>query len=193
MGATATVTDPGNGGSIDVNVLNKRNWIDVKIVAPAGRVLDLASIRDLAPEFLLSGAGLGSIALDGTRAPTLVTQSGTVSTWRYWLTGTFANTAVSTPVTVTFLANAWSFAITPASGIPVVTLPTVITAPATGLPTVLVITLPTGSDANVPDTWLLDVTTLENLGALFVDKSTGVSGLAASSCTSTPTGWSRST
>ena len=28
-GATARLTDPGAGGTIDVNVLNNRNWVDV--------------------------------------------------------------------------------------------------------------------------------------------------------------------
>ena len=44
-GATARLSDPGAGGTIDINVLNQRNWIDVAFVAPGsglrpGRRLD---------------------------------------------------------------------------------------------------------------------------------------------------------
>ena len=71
-GTTVVVTDPGNGGSIDVNVLNNRDWIDVIYTLPTGgQVIDRRSIVDLAAEFGLSGPGLGSIVLDPARAPYL--------------------------------------------------------------------------------------------------------------------------
>ena len=69
LGTTATITDPGNGGSIDVNVLNKRNWIDVTFARAGGPDPEPRddSITDLAPEFTLTGTGLGTLALDGAR------------------------------------------------------------------------------------------------------------------------------
>ena len=71
QGATARLVDPGAGGTIDVNVLNDRNWIDVQFVAPTGLKIDAGSITDLDPEFTLTGPGIGSIALDAARAPSL--------------------------------------------------------------------------------------------------------------------------
>src|SRR5207302_5011333 len=62
---------------------------------------------DSAPEFALAGAGLGSVVLDATRAPSKIeTDTGTHAvTFRYWLTGRFADTG---NLTLTFLANSWS-------------------------------------------------------------------------------------
>ncbi len=69
QGATAQLVDPGAGGTIDVNVLNDRDWIDVEFVAATGLKIDTGSITDLDPEFTLSGPGVGSITLDNARAP----------------------------------------------------------------------------------------------------------------------------
>jgi hypothetical protein len=106
-GASARLVDPGLGGSIDVNVINDRNWIDVTFTPPTGWVINTASIVDNAPEFALSGPGLGSIVLDATRAPSkIATDIATNAvTYRYWLTGRFADTG---DVTLTFLPNSWS-------------------------------------------------------------------------------------
>ena len=49
QGGTARLVDPGAGGSIDVNVLNDRDWIDVQFVAPTGLKIDAGSITDLDP------------------------------------------------------------------------------------------------------------------------------------------------
>jgi hypothetical protein len=131
-GATARLSDPGAGGTIDINVLNQRNWIDVAYVAPGGGLgIDVGSIVDLAPEFVLAGAGLGTLALDPSRAPTLV--SGT--TYRYWLTGLRGTGAI----TLTYLAGTWAFNSTTVDG-------QTATAEITltdGVPSSIAVTLPT--------------------------------------------------
>ncbi|MEN0071029.1 MAG: hypothetical protein AAGC63_08475, partial [Propionicimonas sp.] len=108
-GVTATVTNPGAG--IDINVVNNRGWktfLDVTFTAASGQIV-LASLLDLAPEFVLGGSGLGTAVLDATRAPTLLgtaTASATSYTLRFWVTGAFAETGT---VTVTPVVGAWSF------------------------------------------------------------------------------------
>ena len=98
VGASATITNPTPGASVDINVLNGRAWIDVTFTNPTLFTIDPASITDLAPEFALSGAGLGTIKLDGTQAPTLLVSTGVGrGTYRYWLTGRFATTGVGQP------------------------------------------------------------------------------------------------
>ena len=123
QGGTARLVDPGAGGSIDVNVLNDRNWVDVQFVAPTGLKIDAGSITDLDPEFTLTGAGVGSIVLDAARAPTLVMGdpgvAGATLTYRYWLTGRFAQTG---DVTLTYLANSWSFNLATQPTVPAATI-----------------------------------------------------------------------
>src|SRR4029079_14356677 len=93
-----------------VNGLHDRNWVDVEFVAPTGLKIDAGSITDLEPEFTLAGPGVGSIALDAARpAPLVVGAPGVAHAtlpYRYWLTGRFAATG---DVTLTYLANSWSF------------------------------------------------------------------------------------
>ncbi|MDQ1553848.1 MAG: large repetitive protein, partial [Microbacteriaceae bacterium] len=107
-GATATVTNPTPGASVDVNVLNGRAWIDVTFTNPTLFTIDPASIIDLAPEFQLSGLGLGTIQLDGTQAPISITAGVAAGTlkFRYWLTGRFATAGA---VNLTFLSGSWSY------------------------------------------------------------------------------------
>ena len=134
--ATGTVTSPGPGASVDVNALNGRNWITVTFTDPALYDIDLASILDLAPEFTLSGPGLGSIRLDASQAPTRVGTTGL--TFRYWLVGRFAATG---DVTLTYLPNAWSYTLSLTGDLPTITVP----APGSGTPSsVITITLPSG-------------------------------------------------
>src|SRR5205814_8697338 len=99
---------PGLGGAIDINVLNDRNWIDVVYTQPSGGsvTINRASIEDLAPEFGLSGPGLGAVQLDGTRAPVLIASDSTTLTYRYWVTGKYA---ASGSVTLIYLPNSWSY------------------------------------------------------------------------------------
>ncbi|HEY6226375.1 MAG TPA: hypothetical protein VI282_04555, partial [Verrucomicrobiae bacterium] len=107
-GATASLSNPGNAGSIDIHVLNGRNYLDVDFTAPAGLGIDASSISDLDPEFTLSGAGLGSARLDLTQAPILLTTDSSAATqrFRYWLTGNFG----TGEVWLTYLAGSWGFA-----------------------------------------------------------------------------------
>ncbi|NOR29513.1 MAG: hypothetical protein GQ539_00255, partial [Sulfitobacter sp.] len=106
-GATATLVNPGEGASIDVNRLGARSYIDIQFpTLPSGFVgYDHRSIVDAAPEFTLSGEGLNTIALDTAQAPTLIGGN----TYRYWLTGDFADGAETTSITVTAIAGAWSY------------------------------------------------------------------------------------
>ncbi|CAB5140735.1 diguanylate cyclase/phosphodiesterase (GGDEF & EAL domains) with PAS/PAC sensor(s), partial [Olavius algarvensis associated proteobacterium Delta 3] len=79
--------------------------IDVTFPAhPDGYTIDLASITDLAPEFTLSGPGLGTAELDDAELPK--EKTGTSNTYTYDITGTFG----SGDVIVTFLAESWSYA-----------------------------------------------------------------------------------
>jgi hypothetical protein len=108
-GATAILSDPGSDASIDINVLNNRNYIDVDFVAPtdpAGLTVDVSSITDLDPEFELTGQGLGTVSIDNSKAPVLLSDDGVTFTFRYWLTGNFADTG---DVTLTYLADSWAF------------------------------------------------------------------------------------
>jgi hypothetical protein len=111
-GPGAIVVDPGDGGSIDINVLNDRNWIDIVFTAPTtptGLVIDDNSITDLAPEFTLGGDALGTIQLDPTKAPVRVDTGGAAATskkYRYWLTGKFGS---GSTITVTPIGDSWSY------------------------------------------------------------------------------------
>ena len=58
------MVSPGANGAIDIGTLQSRGYIDVTFTLPSGYVLDTASITDLAAEFSLSGAGLGSAGTD---------------------------------------------------------------------------------------------------------------------------------
>ncbi|HTD67964.1 MAG TPA: hypothetical protein VK846_15675, partial [Candidatus Limnocylindria bacterium] len=101
-GPTAVVVSPADGGNIDIGELNNRNYIDVTFpAAPAGYGIDFSSITDLAPEFTLNGAGVGSIQLDAGQVP-IVLGAGQV---RYWVSGRFA----TGDVTVAFASGSWSF------------------------------------------------------------------------------------
>ena len=103
VGATATVTNPTPGASVDINVINGRAWITVTFTNPTLFTIDPASITDLAAEFQLSGPGLGTIQVDGTQAPQLMSSTADHGRpIRYWLTGRFATTGA---VNLTFLAG----------------------------------------------------------------------------------------
>ena len=171
-GATAVVTDPGTGGSIDVNVLNNRDWMDVVYQLPAGYTLVRSSITDLAAEFTLSGPGVGSISVDGGRAPVLLCApdmatadrpvSGTITgcsattlVYRYWLSGQWGTGAVK----LTFLPEAWSYQVT--VGLP--TAADTVSSLAPGNST-LVLQL-----SGLPSGWVLDTASWTALKALLSD------------------------
>ena len=131
--AAGTIASPGPNASVDVHTLNGRSWIDVTFVAPALWPIDVASILDLAPEFVLGGAGLGTARLDASQAPTRL---GSTLTFRYWLLGRFA---AAGDVTVTYLPDSWSFSLSRTDTLAAV----VVAALGTGTPpSTLTITIP---------------------------------------------------
>ena len=125
QGPTGALTDPLGGSSVDVNKLNGRNYIDVTFGTaqiPTGYTLDANSVLDLAPEFTLSGSGVGTVTIDNSTAPAHI---GTGTTYRYWLNGFFSSQSTADPVTgaltvppdvtLTFIPGSFSFAPTDAS------------------------------------------------------------------------------
>ena len=112
-GASARLVDPTTGANLDINTINGRTFIDVEFESPTSGTLDFleSSITDLSPEFRLTGAGLGSVTLDNSTAPTRL-NGGVGHTYRYFLQGNFAeNTAgvIEGTIQLTFLENAWSY------------------------------------------------------------------------------------
>ncbi|MGZ6715887.1 MAG: hypothetical protein ACXVFG_14140, partial [Gaiellaceae bacterium] len=104
QGPTADLADPLNGGAIDINKLNGRGYVDVIFSGPpSGFTIDYDSIRDLTPEFRLSGDGVGTVSLDNSQAP-LVLDEATGSV-RYWVNGTWATGDVH----ALFIPGSWSF------------------------------------------------------------------------------------
>ncbi|HET6548786.1 MAG TPA: calcium-binding protein, partial [Solirubrobacter sp.] len=93
VGPTATLSNPFAGTGIDINLLNRRNWID--IVFPGSTALDPDSITDADAEVALSGPGLGSIAIDVSQTPYVDAAARTV---RYFLTGFFLPGAVEATI-----------------------------------------------------------------------------------------------
>ena len=90
-GPTVRLVSPGADGQIDIGALWGRGFIDVVFtVNVPGYQLDLASVTDLAAEFTLSGAGLGTVKLDAGQAPVFLSQTGNDFKFRYWTTGEFA-------------------------------------------------------------------------------------------------------
>ena len=114
QGPTGQVVDPQGGSGIDVNTLNGRTYIDVTLpTAPTGYTVDPRSITDLAPEFTLTGSGIGTIAIDNSQAPLLLANGQ----YRYWLNGRFSSTPTTESngtllppdVVLTWIAATWSY------------------------------------------------------------------------------------
>ena len=76
--------------------------LDVQLTPTAGNTIDLASINDTAPELALSGPGAGSLTLVADAAPTQL--PGTTSTYRYYVSGSFAPGKVE----VDFIASSFT-------------------------------------------------------------------------------------
>ena len=111
QGPVAQLADPATSSGVDINKINGRNFLDVTLPAPTdvGYTIDAASVTDLAPEFRLSGNGVGTVALDNSQAPIHLTGN----TYRYWINGFFATPAPGTHpgdgVTINFIAGSWSY------------------------------------------------------------------------------------
>jgi len=113
-GPTGDLSNPQGAGSIDINTLNGRNWIDVTFPSgPAGYTLDEDSLLDLASEFTLGGPGLGTVAIDSSQAPVILSR-GANPVVRYWVKGVFASGDVS----LTFLTGTWSYKSNASASIP---------------------------------------------------------------------------
>ncbi len=147
VGATATVVNPTPNASVDINVINGRAWITVTFTNPTLFTIDPASITDLAAEFQLSGPGLGTIQLDGTQAPQLVSSTATTATYRYWLTGRFADTGA---VNITYLANSWSYLFTLSGALTITDAPTETGAGSIG------VLFPAGGQLGLPAGFTVD-------------------------------------
>src|SRR5213078_2399230 len=111
-GPTATIVNPLAGTGIDINLLNRRNWIDVVFGGTSGQTLDMATITDAGQEITLSGPGLGSIAVDQSQAPILI--DATTRTVRYFLSGFFLPGAVAVAIAADSYKYTGSSAVTPA-------------------------------------------------------------------------------
>jgi hypothetical protein len=109
---TAAVVNPGEGGTIDREVLNARKYLEVAFADPVG--IPASSIADAAPEFTLGGGAAAGVKIG---APKLL--AGT--TYRYAFTGAFSGGDVTVNFTVgsfadtagnTNLATTQSFTVT---------------------------------------------------------------------------------
>ena len=78
--------------------LDLRKYIDVTFTSPTGQGIDLNSVLDTGPEFTLSGAGAGSVVVNGS--PTWLGGNS----FRYSFTGAFANG----PVNLNFIAGSFT-------------------------------------------------------------------------------------
>jgi hypothetical protein len=166
-GPTVTLVSPGANGQIDIGALKSRGFIDVTwSVSVAGYDLDPASVTDMAPEFTLSGDGLGTVRLDAGQAPVLLGQTGSNYTYRYWISGEFAANAGATDlVNIEFIAGSWSL-LTAAPG----------TTPA---PSVSIVRLTssqwlTVDFDNVPAGYSIDSASITDLADEFVITYTGL-------------------
>ena len=117
-GPTAVVVNPSQGGTIDVNLLNGRNWIDIVFDQPdvsTSLVIDQNSITNGMPKFTFGGPGAGTLAVDTSQTPVLMPSTAGSLTYRFWLTGA---PAASGAITLTFIPNSWTYDDAPAPTIP---------------------------------------------------------------------------
>jgi len=94
----AHLSDPAAGSTAIDWKLDVRKFIDVTFTSPAGQGIDLNSVLDSEPEFTLSGAGAGSVVVNGSPA------SLGGNTFRYSFTGAFGNG----PVNLDFIAGSFT-------------------------------------------------------------------------------------
>ena len=89
VGPTTDLTGITGGAVVGVKSLNRRGYLDVAIVVPADRTLNLDSVTDLGPEFTIGGLFTGALVLDATQAPQLLRQTGNTYVFRYWTLGDY--------------------------------------------------------------------------------------------------------
>ena len=92
---SASLENPRNGDTLDVDALNQRGYIVVTFQVPAyAESIDVATVTDLDPELKITLDTGASLALDDSQAPVLKSQNATSYTFRYWTIGTFDSTKV---------------------------------------------------------------------------------------------------
>jgi len=94
----AQLAYPAVGSTVIDWELDVRKYIDVTFTSPTGQGIDLNSVLDTGPEFTLSGAGAGSVVVNGS--PTWLGGNS----FRYSFTGMFANG----PVNLNFIAGSFT-------------------------------------------------------------------------------------
>lgn len=96
------LVDPGNGGFIDVYMLNERGYLDIRYTSDFA--LDLLSILDAGMEFQLVGDGAGSVTVDDGNGEQVGGGSETDVTIRYPFLGEFGLGSVQ----VEFVPGSWT-------------------------------------------------------------------------------------
>ena len=105
---TADLSKPLGGATVSTTILNAAgmNFIEVTFVDINRVGLDLDSIRDDTPEFLLAGSAARNIVINGR--PVQVDPNDPTR-WRYYYTGTFSMGTDNDPmVEVQFLPGMWT-------------------------------------------------------------------------------------
>ncbi|MCX7417908.1 MAG: hypothetical protein NT013_00005, partial [Planctomycetia bacterium] len=97
-GPEMVLRNPVAGSRIDVLKLNQQGYLEVFVATSAGVAIDEASLTDAAPEFTLSGAGLGAV-ISGVGVPV----AGEPNVYRYAIESPFTQTG---SVAVEFLDGA---------------------------------------------------------------------------------------
>ena len=111
LGPTASINTPGDGGVTGARGMNDRGYLDIAIVVPTGKTLDIASVLDLDPEFTIVGTSyVGDIQLDGTQAPVLMSTNGNTYVFRYWTKGTYTSGSLSVQFLTTSAALGFAYA-----------------------------------------------------------------------------------
>ena len=103
LGPTASLQNPGSGAAVGAAGLNGEGYIDVPFTAPSGETLDPTTITDASTVFTLSGAS--GFTVDATKAPVLVSHTGSSWVYRYWTTGAYTSGSVS----ITFQTGGYGF------------------------------------------------------------------------------------
>ncbi len=105
---TAAIASPGPGAMTGVQTINGQSFVDVTYTLPVYATgLDVTSVTDLTDEFAIApvNSSDGTIALDDSQAPVLISSTATSYTFRYWTTGTMR----SGNVQLTFIGGSVSF------------------------------------------------------------------------------------
>jgi hypothetical protein len=93
LGPTATLVDPLSNQNVSSVALNGEGYIDVPFTLASG-TLDPATIADPTGVFTISGAGATGWQIDTTKAPLLISQTGSTWVYRYWTVGAYTTGSV---------------------------------------------------------------------------------------------------